>query len=364
MEQWNVPAPRIPGLDMARVVMLVGALVAFDLLAQPYAGWFSDQHSAAVGPTVPWGFLCTLLVVVIPGFFVISGYLASGLLQRAKFRGFLVSRLKRIVPLLALGMLVGVYSHFWVHLLPLYFLVICTVVAVFLSWVSRRVSFSLRSRLSVYTNLLDFGPAWIGGYGLLIALASGSLEPFTPTLSWPALVDWHLGVYSYLNFSVGWMLHRAGSTALKRLANCALIYLVFGAVVLSVAGSLPSYLTQPAMVVGGFIFAFALIGGFLAFGHRNNSVWVYLANAGLWVYVWQPILVVLTVASGPIARLGLLGLPAWALLPIDGLTAAVLLLAIFQLAIHRTPLRHGLSGRRRLRTAAPSAVVGEASPES
>lgn len=281
-----------------------------------------------------------LLLTLLPAFYIMSGYLSSGLLMRAKYKGFFASRLKRISVLFWPAVAAAAALHFFaIHLLPIWYLMLASLVAVTISWISRRVSFSLRSRMSIFTSVFGFAPAWIGAYGVIIAVATGLFfgqklpNQYT---QWLAL-DWRLFVYSYLAFSLGWVLHRSGSTSLKKLANCALINLCLGGVLMSAASSLPGYLTLGAALTGGLFFAFALIGGFLALVHRQVRLLSYLADAGFWVFVWQPIL----------AAAGL-----QILAPTPAFLGSVLVaFASYQFVIRKTPFGSFLSGRRRIKAA-------------
>jgi hypothetical protein len=282
--------------------------------------------------------IAPLILTVVPAFFIIAGYLASSLLMRAKAKAFVISRTKRLLPILFIAGAAGYLMHIWVHLLPIWYLAFCSLIALTLSSISRKVSFAIRSRLSVYTNLLSFGPVAVGVYGILVAPAVGAFTGIKlASLGVQSLAlayNWRIGIYCYLAFSMGWMLQRSGSTALKKLANCTFIYLCLGGVLMSAASSLPAFLVVPAAITAGIYFAFGAIGGCLALCSRQIRLFRYLADAGLWVYSVQPILAALLLAV---------------VAPTPAFLGSVLVaFATYQFVIRKTVLGRILAGRRRL----------------
>lgn len=332
MANFNIPAPRIAGFDAARGLVMVGAILVFNLIAAlrlvPGAQSTLDGLTWLIAP---------LLLTFIPAFFIVAGYLSSSLMMRAKPRAFVISRSKRLLPVLVLTGAVGFFTYSWLHLLPLWFLVVCSLTAVSLSTLTRRISFAVRSRFLGYTSFLSFGPVAIGVYGVLLAAAVGAFfGTRLPTNANPSLnlaLSWPLAVYSFLAFSLGWVLQRAGSTSLKKLANCTFIYLCLGGVLMSAAGSLPTFLVIPAAITAGLYFAFAIIGGCLALCSKQVRLFKYLADSGLWVYSVQPLVAALLLSVVP---------------PVPAFLGSVLLaFATYQFVIRKTVLGRILAGRRR-----------------
>jgi len=333
MANFNIPAPRISGFDAARASIMVAALLVFNVIAA--LRLVPGVHTILNG--FIW-LIAPMLLTLVPAFFIVAGYLASSLLMRAKPLGYLISRGKRLLPLLALAGVAGALTNNWLHLLPIWYLVPCSLLAVTLSSISRRVSFAVRSRISAYTNLLSFGPIAVGVYGVLIAAAVGAFWgtklPTHETSDFSLAYNWQLAVYAYLAFSLGWILQRSGSTALKKLANCALIYLCLGGALMGAASSLPKFLVITTAITAGLYFAFALVGGFLALCSKQIRVYKYLADSGMWVYSLQPILtaVLLSVLAPTPAFLG----------------STLLAFATYQFVIRKTVLGRILAGRRRV----------------
>jgi hypothetical protein len=333
MANFNIPAPRISGFDAARSLVMLLAMAAFSLVAAIVLVPDAATTLACFTWIIP-----PMILTVVPAFFIIAGYLGSSLLMRAKAKSFVISRTKRLLPILVISGAAGYFMHIWVHLLPLWYLVFCSLIALILSSISRKVSFAVRSRLSVYTNLLSFGPVAVGIYGILVAavvgaftgIKLGSFSEQNLTLAY----DWRIGLYCYLAFSIGWLLQRSGSTALKKLANCTFIYLCLGGVLMSAAGSLPAFLVVPAAITAGIYFAFAIIGGCLALCSRQIRLFRYLADAGQWVYSVQPILAALLLAV---------------VAPTPAFLGSVLVsFATYQFVIRKTVLGRILAGRRRV----------------
>ena len=334
MANFNIPAPRIAGFDAARASVMLLALLTFNLMAAVRL----VPNALDSFKSFTW-VLAPALLIAVPAFFIVAGYLGSSLLMRSKPRAFIISRTKRLLPLIAIAGTAGIITNNWFHLLPLWFLMICSLLAVTLSAITRRISFAVRSRVSAYTNLLSFGPVAIGVYGVLIAAAVGGFTGLRlqglAGEGFALVYDWRLAVFAFLLFALGWQLQRSGSTALKKLANCTFIYLCLGGVLMSAAGSLPTFLVIPAAITAGIYFAFAIIGGFLALCSKQIRLYKYLADAGLWVYSVQPIVAALFLVI---------------LAPVPAFLGSVLLaFATYQFVIRKTALGSILAGRRRLR---------------
>jgi glucan biosynthesis protein C len=303
----------------------------------------------------------------MPVFFVVGGYLASSLLARAGFRGFLLSRMKRVLaPLFAAEAVIalvliprgcsvcaGLGSSDWLNVgwLHLWFLAYLALIAhgfVLVAWLVARSGFLARLRVPRFRS---------GAFVLWAALAvlvslciPGYLNSDdTLRMSLGIVPDLPLLLLFSVFFGFGWLLERAGAEALNQWRQAGPALLVAGVVVYAWYVAAAGSWARVAYTVAMWALALGILGTSLWVFKKRNRVLDYLSHASYWVYLFHPAFLVLVAVA----------IRDWSM-P-SGVEFALLLIATFGLSVasyellaRRTIIGRFLSGRRRVRRLVPT----------
>ena len=360
---------RFYGFDAARsFMMLLGVLVHVILIAPYFLAASSGDR--AVLDWLFWG----IHVFRMPTFFLLSGFFSVALVRKSGYRGFLISRFKRVVSVLIAAELIiaavllnvpcsacsvagafGYLNYGWLHLWFLAYLSIIAHGYLLVRWlVERFAAVALRQRVSRWFDRVGLQPSWIFVFALVSCLIPGYLDSNGQLRMSIALVpDISLLALFAAFFAAGVMLYRAKDWAIENLVNRLRTYfslaIVFSVIFFEnarvVAGN---PVAKVSYTLAMWFFTAGILGLFAKHLNRSTPRRKFLGEASYWVYLWHPVVVLALAWVAGRASLNL-----WLAMPLIIVITLAATLASYRWWVRDTLIGAWISGRRRAELGLP-----------
>jgi glucan biosynthesis protein C len=310
----------------------------------------------------------------MPTFFLLAGFFGAMLMHRASFKGFIVSRFKRLVaPMLAALAVVAAFlvplgctacqslgasnaapsflGYGLLHLWFIYDLVIISHIGLLIWWLGSKLPKAVRNGLSKLTRFYRLGVPSV----LIFAFVSSQIPNVQDAqnsvrISMSFVPDWSLIGFFALFYAAGWIAFQNRKVFMASAKTRTVLNLALGLafIILRAAGETGTLREY------GWVFACVSMW-FLAIGIVGLSQWIfaeenktvsYIADASYWIYLVHPIFVLFSVFA-----LHWLEVPAILNVILSVAIAFMISLGSYTWLVHETVLGKWLSGRRRGRIA-------------
>ena len=361
---------RNASFDAARSAMMLLGVLAHVILIAPHF-LYVDSSQRIILDAVFWG----IHVFRMPTFFLLSGFFAVALVTKSGYKGFLISRFKRVVSVLLAAELIiaAVFmntectacsvaganafpNYGWLHLWFLAYLAIIAHCYLLLRWLGERyISRTIRHRVASASHRLAMQPLMLATYAALTCLIPGYLDEKPQLRMSMALApDMSLLAVFAVFFGVGVLLFRTRAWAIQNLINACWVNLVVAVMATSVSLNLHNHLTQNwlpkfSYTLAMWFYSAAVLGLFAKYLTKPRPTLGYLSEASYWVYLWHPA-IVLALAW----QVGQWRINLWlAMLLIIAITLTATI-ASYHLFVRKTLIGPWISGRRRSELGLPN----------
>ena len=296
------------------------------------------------------------------------------LVRKSGYRGFLISRFKRVVSVLLAAELIiavvlisvpcsacsvaGAYGYLnygWLHLWFLAYLSIIAHAYLLVRWlVERFAAVALRQQVSKWFGKVGLQTSWIFVFALVSCLIPGYLDSNGQLRMSIALVpDLSLLALFALFFAAGVMLYRAKDWSVENLMQNSwlnlTIALVSSALIYANQNSLQAgWLAKLSYTLAMWFFTTGILGLFAKHLNRSTPRRKFLGEASYWVYLWHPV-VVLALAWAA----GKLSMNLWLAMPFIIVITLAVTLASYRWWVRDTLIGAWISGRRRAELGLP-----------
>ena len=364
-----VSAQRFFGFDAARSVMMLLGVLAHVILIAPY---FLEVRS--IDRTVLDWLFWAIHVFRMPTFFLLSGFFSAALVTKSGYRGFLISRFKRVVSVLIVAEVIiaalllnvpcsacsvaGAYGYLnygWLHLWFLAYLTIIAHAYLLMRWlVEKVVGAAIRQRMAFSCARFGLQTSLLFGLALFSCLIPGYLDSNGQLRMSIALVpDLSLLALFALFFAAGVLLYRTKAWAVQNLVDRVRINfavaIVFSALFFENSHQISNnWVDKVSYTIAMWFVSAGVLGYFAKHLNRSRARLKFLSESSYWVYLWHPVIVLALAWAAGAASLNL-----WLALPLIIAITLVITLASYKWWVRDTLIGAWISGRRRAELGLP-----------